>query len=150
MTSAKTEVTTTPPAILVDGSAYLYRAFHAMPPLTNSKGQPTGAIYGVVNMLRRLVTDYQPEIMVVVFDASGKTFRDDIYPEYKANRASMPDDMRTQIKPLYSVVEKMGFPLVIIEGVEADDVIGTLSVQASAAGLKTVISTGDKLSLIHI
>lgn len=144
MTSAKTEVTTTPPAILVDGSAYLYRAFHAMPPLTNSKGQPTGAIYGVVNMLRRLVTDYQPEIMVVVFDASGKTFRDDIYPEYKANRASMPDDMRTQIKPLYSVVEKMGFPLVIIEGVEADDVIGTLSVQATAAGLKTVISTGDK------
>lgn len=144
MTSAKNEPTSTAPAILVDGSAYLYRAFHAMPPLTNTKGQPTGAIYGVVNMLRRLVSDYQPEIMVVVFDASGKTFRDDIYPEYKANRASMPDDMRSQIKPLYSVVEKMGFPLVIVEGVEADDVIGTLSVQATAAGLKTVISTGDK------
>ncbi len=144
MTSVETKVTTTSPVILVDGSAYLYRAFHAMPPLTNSKGQPTGAIYGVVNMLRRLVTDYQPEIMVVIFDASGKTFRDDIYPEYKANRASMPDDMRTQIKPLYSVVEKMGFPLVIIDGVEADDVIGTLSVQATAAGLNTVISTGDK------
>ena len=132
------------PVILVDGSAYLYRAFHAMPPLTNAKGQPTGAIYGVVNMLRKLVADYQPEIMVVVFDASGKTFRDEIYAEYKANRASMPDDMRSQIKPLYSVVEKMGFPLVIIEGVEADDVIGTLSVQATSSGLSTVISTGDK------
>ncbi|ASJ70174.1 DNA polymerase I [Granulosicoccus antarcticus] len=132
------------PVILVDGSAYLYRAFHAMPPLTNAKGQPTGAIYGVVNMLRRLVADYQPTIMVVIFDASGKTFRDEIYTDYKANRASMPDDMRSQIKPLYEVVEKMGFPLVIIEGVEADDVIGTLSVQASLAGLKTVISTGDK------
>lgn len=132
------------PVILVDGSAYLYRAFHAMPPLTNAKGQPTGAIYGVVNMLRKLVADYQPEVMVVVFDASGKTFRDDIYAEYKANRASMPDDMRSQIKPLYSVVEKMGFPLVIINGVEADDVIGTLSVQATAAGLSTLISTGDK------
>ncbi len=132
------------PVVLVDGSAYLYRAFHAMPPLTNAKGQPTGAIYGVVNMLRRLVADYQPDVMVVVFDASGKTFRDEIYAEYKANRASMPDDMRSQIKPLYAVVEKMGFPLVIIDGVEADDVIGTLSVQATAAGLHTVISTGDK------
>jgi len=144
MTSAKTEEVSQPPVILVDGSAYLYRAFHAMPPLTNSKGLPTGAIYGVVNMLRRLVTDYQPEVMVVVFDASGKTFRDDIYAEYKANRARMPDDMRLQIQPLYSVVEKMGFPLMIVEGVEADDVIGTLSVQATEAGLKTVISTGDK------
>jgi len=143
MSSAKSEAAS-PPVVLVDGSAYLYRAFHAMPPLTNSKGQPTGAIYGVVNMLRRLVSDYQPEVMVVVFDASGKTFRDDIYEEYKANRARMPDDMRSQIKPLYSVVEKMGFPLVIVEGVEADDVIGTLSVQATKAGLKTVISTGDK------
>lgn len=144
MSSAKIEKETKRPVVLVDGSAYLYRAFHAMPPLTNAKGQPTGAIYGVVNMLRRLVSDYKPEVMVVVFDASGKTFRDDIYAEYKANRASMPDDMRTQIKPLYSVVEKMGFPLVIIDGVEADDVIGTLSVQATAAGLNTVISTGDK------
>jgi DNA polymerase-1 len=144
MSSAKILDAANRPVVLVDGSAYLYRAFHAMPPLTNAKGQPTGAIYGVVNMLRRLVSDYQPEVMVVIFDASGKTFRDDIYAEYKANRASMPDDMRTQIKPLYSIVEKMGFPLVIIEGVEADDVIGTLSVQATAAGLKTVISTGDK------
>lgn len=142
--AAKKDDAQTRPVILVDGSAYLYRAFHAMPPLTNAKGQPTGAIYGVVNMLRRLVADYQPDVMVVVFDASGKTFRDDIYDQYKANRASMPDDMRSQIKPLYSVVEKMGFPLVIVEGVEADDVIGTLSVQASAAGLETIISTGDK------
>lgn len=132
------------PVVLVDGSAYLYRAFHAMPPLNNSQGQPTGAIYGVVNMLRRLVADYQPQSMGVVFDASGKTFRDDIYKEYKANRERMPDDMRSQIKPLYSLVEKMGFPLLIVEGVEADDVIGTLSVQATAQGLKTIISTGDK------
>lgn len=132
------------PVILVDGSAYLYRAFHAMPPLTNAKGQPTGAIYGVVNMLRRLVGDYNPDVMVVVFDASGKTFRDDIYTEYKANRERMPDDMRSQIKPLYQVVEKMGFPLLIVNGVEADDVIGTLCVQATKAGLKTVVSTGDK------
>lgn len=142
--TAKTDTAADRPVILVDGSAYLYRAFHAMPPLTNAKGQPTGAIYGVVNMLRKLVADYQPTVMVVIFDASGKTFRDDIYTEYKANRARMPDDMRSQIKPLYEVVEKMGFPLVIVEGVEADDVIGTLSVQATAAGLKTIISTGDK------
>lgn len=115
-----------------------------MPPLTNSKGQPTGAIYGVVNMLRRLVTDYQPEYMAVIFDASGKTFRDDIYEEYKANRERMPDDMRAQIKPLYKLVELMGFPLLIVPGVEADDVIGTLSVQATEKGYSTIISTGDK------
>ena len=132
------------PVILVDGSSYLYRAFHAMPPLTTAKGQPTGAIYGVVNMLRRLVADYQPEIMVVVFDAKGKTFRDDIYKEYKANRPSMPDDMRSQIEPLHQLVACMGFPLLIIPGVEADDVIGTLAVQATEAGLNTIISTGDK------
>lgn len=142
--TAKTDTAADRPVILVDGSAYLYRAFHAMPPLSNAKGQPTGAIYGVVNMLRKLVADYQPTVMVVVFDASGKTFRDEIYTEYKANRARMPDDMRSQIKPLYEVVEKMGFPLVIVEGVEADDVIGTLSVQATKAGLKTIVSTGDK------
>ncbi len=115
-----------------------------MPPLTTANGQPTGAIYGVVNMLRRLVADYQPEIMVVIFDAKGKTFRDDIYKEYKANRPSMPDDMRTQIEPLHKLVESMGFPLLIIPGVEADDVIGTLAVQATTAGLNTIISTGDK------
>jgi len=127
------------PVILVDGSSYLYRA-----PLTTAKGQPTGAIYGVVNMLRRLVADYQPEIMVVIFDAKGKTFRDDIYKEYKANRPSMPDDMRMQIEPLHQLVESMGFPLLIVPGVEADDVIGTLAVQATKSGLNTIISTGDK------
>ncbi len=132
------------PVILVDGSSYLYRAFHAMPPLTTAKGQPTGAIYGVTNMLRRLVADYQPEVMVVVFDAKGKTFRDDIYKEYKSNRPPMPDDMRSQIEPLHQLVQSMGMPLMIVPGVEADDVIGTLAVQASKAGLKTVISTGDK------
>jgi len=144
MPSATVASTSDRPIILVDGSAYLYRAFHAMPPLTNSKGQPTGAIYGVVNMLRRLVTDYQPEYMAVIFDASGKTFRDDIYEEYKANRERMPDDMRAQIKPLYKLVELMGFPLLIVPGVEADDVIGTLSVQATEKGYSTIISTGDK------
>ncbi len=132
------------PVILVDGSSYLYRAFHAMPPLTTAKGQPTGAIYGVTNMLRRLVADYQPEVMVVVFDAKGKTFRDDIYKEYKSNRPPMPDDMRSQIEPLHQLVQSMGMPMMIVPGVEADDVIGTLAVQASKAGLKTVISTGDK------
>lgn len=132
------------PVILVDGSSYLYRAFHAMPPLTTATGQPTGAIYGVVNMLRRLVADYQPDIMVVVFDAKGKTFRDDIYKEYKSNRPPMPDDMRSQIEPLHQVVENMGMPLMIVEGVEADDVIGTLAVEATKAGLNTIISTGDK------
>ena len=144
MPSAKDAQSSDRPIVLVDGSAYLYRAFHAMPPLTNSKGQPTGAIYGVVNMLRRLVTDYQPEYMAVIFDASGKTFRDDIYDQYKATRASMPDDMRTQIKPLYKLVELMGFPLLIIPGVEADDVIGTLAVNATKKGMKTIVSTGDK------
>ena len=132
------------PVILVDGSSYLYRAFHAMPPLTTASGQPTGAIYGVANMLRRLVADYQPEIMVVVFDAKGKTFRDDIYKEYKSNRPPMPDEMRSQIEPLHQLVQNMGMPLLIVPGVEADDVIGTLAVQATQAGLNTVISTGDK------
>jgi len=132
------------PVILVDGSSYLYRAFHAMPPLTTAKGQPTGAIYGVANMLRRLVADYKPDIMAVVFDAKGKTFRDDIYKEYKSNRPPMPDDMRSQIEPLHQLVQGMGMPLLIVPGVEADDVIGTLAVQATAAGHKTVISTGDK------
>jgi len=132
------------PVILVDGSSYLYRAFHAMPPLTTASGQPTGAIYGVVNMLRRLVADYQPESMVVVFDAKGKTFRDKIFKEYKANRPSMPDEMRSQIEPLHKLVESMGMPMIIEPGVEADDVIGTLSVQATTAGLNTIISTGDK------
>ena len=144
MTRSAAKQSTDRPVVLVDGSAYLYRAFHAMPPLTTSSGQPVGAIYGVVNMLRRLVADYQPEHMAVIFDASGKTFRDDLYDQYKANRASMPDDMRLQIKPLHTVVQKMGFPLLIVPGVEADDVIGTLCVQATEMGLSTVVSTGDK------
>jgi DNA polymerase-1 len=130
--------------VLVDGSSYLYRAFHAMPSLTNSKQQPTGATYGIVNMMRRLLTDYDPEFIAVVFDAPGKTFRDDMYPEYKANRPSMPDEMRSQIEPIHKILEALGLPLLHIFGVEADDVIGTLSTQASSAGLEVLISTGDK------
>jgi DNA polymerase-1 len=132
------------PLVLVDGSSYLFRAFHGMPPLTNSKGADTGAIYGVVNMLRSLVKDYKPTHMVVVFDAKGKTFRDDIYPEYKANRAAMPDELRSQIAPLHKIVKAMGFTMIVQPGVEADDVIGTLARQASQAGISCVISTGDK------
>ena len=132
------------PLVLVDGSSYLFRAFHGMPPLTNSKGIDTGAIYGVVNMLRSLVKDYKPSHMVVVFDAKGKTFRDDIYPEYKANRPPMPNELRGQIAPLHKIVEAMGFTMIVEPGVEADDVIGTLARQASQAGIPCVISTGDK------
>ena len=130
--------------ILVDGSSYLYRAFHAMPSLTNSKGQPTGAVYGVINMLRRLIKDFQPEYMAMVFDAKGKTFRDDMYAEYKANRPPMPDELREQITPLHAIVQAMGLPMLIIDGVEADDVIGTLARQAAEAGMDCLISTGDK------
>tara|TARA_B110000211_G_scaffold11054_1_gene11605 strand:- start:130 stop:2904 length:2775 start_codon:yes stop_codon:yes gene_type:complete len=135
---------TTTPLILVDGSSYLYRAYHALPPLTNSKGKPTGAVKGVINMMRRLQKDYPDSTHVVVFDAKGKTFRDDIYPEYKANRPPMPDDLREQIAPIHQIVEAMGMPMLIIDGVEADDVIGTLAVQATAAKQAVVISTGDK------
>jgi len=135
---------TTAPFILVDGSSYLYRAYHAMPPLTNADGLATGAIYGVVNMLRKLLRDYKPELVTVVFDAKGKTFRNDMYPEYKATRPPMPDDLREQIEPLHDVVRAMGFPLLMVEGVEADDVIGTLAQQATDLKLETVISTGDK------
>jgi len=130
--------------VLVDGSSYLYRAFHAMPALTNSKGEPTGAVYGVTNMLRRLLNDYDPAHVAVVFDAKGKTFRDDLYPEYKANRPPMPDDLRRQIEPIHAIVRAMGFPLLCIEGVEADDVIGTLAKQAEEQGMKVIVSTGDK------
>ncbi len=130
--------------VLVDGSSYLYRAYHALPPLTNKAGEPTGAIYGVVNMLRRLLKDEKPEHIAVIFDAKGKTFRDDLYPEYKANRPPMPEDLRPQIEPLKMVVEAMGLPLLVIEGVEADDVIGTLAKQAEDHGLPVLISTGDK------
>lgn len=132
------------PFILVDGSSYLYRAYHAMPPLTNAEGLATGAIYGVVNMLRRLLRDYKPELVAVVFDAKGKTFRNDMYPEYKATRPPMPDDLREQIEPLHDVVRAMGFPLLMVDGVEADDVIGTLAHQATELKIETVISTGDK------
>ncbi|MBT3411289.1 MAG: DNA polymerase I [Halieaceae bacterium] len=134
----------TPPIVLVDGSSYVYRAFHALPPLTNSKGQATGAVKGVINMLRRLLKDYPESPVVGVFDAKGKTFRDDLYPEYKANRPSMPDELREQIVPIHSIVRAMGLPFLCVEGVEADDVIGTLARQASEQGRSVVISTGDK------
>ena len=137
-------MTNRPRLILVDGSSYLYRAFHALPSLSNSKGQHTGAIYGVANMLRRLIKDYHPERMAVVFDAKGKTFRDDLYAAYKANRPPMPEELRGQVELLHQLVEAMGLPMLVIDGVEADDVIGTLARQAAEAGMDTVISTGDK------
>ncbi len=130
--------------ILVDGSSYLYRAFHALPPLTNSQGEPTGAIVGVLNMLRKLLSDYEPEYVAVVFDAPGGSFRNQIYDQYKANRPPMADDLRCQIQPLHDIIRAMGLPLLMIEGVEADDVIGTLASQATELGMDTLISTGDK------
>jgi DNA polymerase-1 len=133
-----------PPFILVDGSSYLFRAYHALPPLTNSKGEATGAIVGVINMLRKLIDEYRPQYMAVVFDAPGGTFRNRLYEQYKANRPPMPDDLREQIAPLQQVVEAMGLPLLIVPDVEADDVIGTLAARASEQGMKTLISTGDK------
>ena len=132
------------PLILVDGSSYLYRAYHALPPLTNATGEPTGAIYGVVSMLRRLLEDHQSDRIAVVFDAPGRTFRDDLYAEYKANRPPMPSDLAEQRKPLKQLVEALGFPLIEITGVEADDVIGTLAVQATKVDIPVIISTGDK------
>lgn len=132
------------PLILVDGSSYLFRAYHAPPHLTNSRGEATGAIYGVVNMLKSLLKQYQPTQMAVVFDAKGPTFRNDMYSEYKAHRPPMPDDLRSQIAPLHRIIEAMGLPLLCVSGVEADDVIGTLARQASAQGRHTLISTGDK------
>jgi DNA polymerase-1 len=132
------------PLVLVDGSSYLYRAFHALPPLLSSKGQPTGAIKGVVSMLKRLQLDYPGSVVAVIFDAKGKTFRDDIYPEYKANRPSMPDDLRAQIEPLHAVIAALGMPLISVPGVEADDVIGTYCHQATQQGIDVVVSTGDK------
>ncbi len=130
--------------LLVDGSSYLYRAFHAMPDLRNALGEPTGAIYGVINMLRRLRNDYKADYLACVFDAKGKTFRDDLYADYKANRAPMPDDLVAQIAPLHDAVRALGWPLLMIDGVEADDVIGTLAHMATREGVKTVVSTGDK------
>ena len=130
--------------LLVDGSSYLYRAFHAMPDLRNAEGAPTGAIYGMINMLRRLRQDYSAAYMACVFDAKGKTFRDDLYPDYKAQRAPMPEDLVRQIEPIHEVVRALGWPILMVEGIEADDVIGTLAVQAAAEGLSAVVSTGDK------
>lgn len=132
------------PLILVDGSSYLYRAFHALPPLVNSAGQPTGAVKGVINMIKSLQKEYSDSELIIVFDAKGKTFRDDIFAEYKANRPPMPDDLRVQVGPIFEIIRAMGLPLVIIDGVEADDVIGSLSKQCSAKGEKVLVSTGDK------
>jgi len=132
------------PLILVDGSSYLYRAYHAFPPLTNGAGEPTGAMYGVLNMLRSLLLQYQPSHVAVVFDAKGKTFRDELFAEYKSHRPPMPDDLRAQIEPLHQMVKSMGLPLLVVAGVEADDVIGTLALEAEKAGHSVLISTGDK------
>ncbi|HEX7031266.1 MAG TPA: DNA polymerase I [Gammaproteobacteria bacterium] len=132
------------PFVMVDGSSYLYRAFHAMPPLKNSRGEPTGALYGVANMLRRLPKEYGTDNIVVVFDAKGPTFRDDLFKEYKAHRPPMPDDLRSQVEPLCQLVEALGFPILRVSGVEADDVIGTLAMQALEDSREVVISTGDK------
>jgi len=130
--------------LLVDGSSYLYRAFHALPDLRNAAGEPTGAIYGVLNMLRRLLADHKADYLACVFDAKGKTFRDDLYAQYKANRAPMPDDLGIQIEPLFEAIRALGWPLLQIEGVEADDVIGTLAREAEKENVRCVISTGDK------
>lgn len=136
--------TTSTPIILVDGSSYLYRAYHALPPLQNSKGLATGAVKGVINMLRRLLKDYPGSQVAVIFDAKGKTFRDDIYADYKANRPPMPDDLREQVQPIHDIIHAMGLPLIVVDGVEADDVIGTYANQATRLGLEVVVSTGDK------
>ncbi|MCP4234773.1 MAG: DNA polymerase I, partial [Aestuariibacter sp.] len=129
--------------VLVDGSSYLFRAYHAIRNLSHN-GFPTNAMYGVLNMLQKLVKDEQPDNIAVVFDAKGKTFRNDIYAEYKAHRPPMPDDLRDQIEPLHEIIRAQGYPLICIAGVEADDVIGTLSVEADARGYQVLISTGDK------
>ncbi|MDI9819793.1 MULTISPECIES: DNA polymerase I [unclassified Legionella] len=132
------------PLILIDGSSYFFRAFHALPPLVTSKGQPTGAIYGVANMVKKLIKDYAPQQIAVVFDAKGKTFRDDWYPDYKAHRPPMPDELHCQFQPLLTVLEAMGLPILIVEGVEADDVIGTLTQEATRQGQSVLVSTSDK------
>ena len=132
------------PLVLVDGMGYLFRAFYALPPLTTSRGEPTGAVRGVLSMLYKLLDDYEPERIAVVFDAPGKTFRDDLYSDYKANRPPFPPDLKAQIEPILEAVEAMGLAILRIDGVEADDVIGTLADKASRAGLTTLISTSDK------
>jgi len=130
--------------VLIDGSSYLYRAYHALPNLTNSGGDATGALHGVLNMINKLVREEAAKHVAVVFDAPGKTFRDEIFAEYKATRPPMPDDLRSQVEPILEVIKAMGLPLLQVEGVEADDVIGTLCKQAAAAGLNVLVSTGDK------
>src|SRR5450830_242162 len=130
--------------LLVDGSSYLYRAFHALPDMRNAEGAPTGALYGIINMLRRLRNDYPASYIACIFDAKGKTFRDDLYAEYKATRKSMPEDLALQIEPIHAAVRALGWPILMVEGIEADDVIGTLGVRAAEEGLKTIVSTGDK------
>jgi DNA polymerase-1 len=130
--------------LLVDGSSYVYRAFHALPDLRNARNEPTGAIYGVLNMLRKLRVDVPADYSACVFDAKGKTFRDDWYPEYKANRVRMPDDLSVQVEPLLEAVRALGWPLLMVDGVEADDVIGTLGCMAAQRGVSTVVSTSDK------
>lgn len=132
------------PLVLVDGSSYLYRAFHALPPLTTSSGQPTGAVKGVISMVRRLLKDYPGSPVVVVFDAKGKTFRDELFEAYKSHRPPMPDELRAQIEPIHKIIRAMGLPLLVVDGVEADDVIGTLAIEAAANHYEVVISTGDK------
>lgn len=130
--------------ILVDGSSFLFRAFHAVPPLTNSKGEPTNAVYGVSNMLRKLINDYATPYFAVVFDAPGKTFRHELYDQYKAHRPPMPDELRVQIQPLHDLIRALGLPLIIEHGVEADDVLGSLAQNAARQGFNVIISTGDK------
>src|SRR5688500_1479202 len=133
-----------PDLVLADGSSYLYRAFHALQPFSNSRGEPTGAVFGVLNMLNKFLKDYDPERIAVVFDASGKTFRDELFAEYKAHRPPMPDDLRSQIQPLFEAVKGLGLPILRESGVEADDVIGTLACTAAKQNLSVLISTGDK------
>jgi DNA polymerase-1 len=134
----------TKPLILVDGSSYLYRAFHALPPLTNSRGEPTGAIYGVVGMLKKLLAEHEPGYIAVVFDAKGKTFRSELYAQYKATRPPMPDELIVQAEPLREIIDALGLPLLCVPGVEADDVIGTLARAAESQGIPVLMSTGDK------
>lgn len=130
--------------ILVDGSSYFYRAYHALPPLSNTKGMPTGAIHGVLNMLKKLIKDHNPKYLAMIFDAKGKTFRDDLYAEYKANRGPMPDDLQLQVKPLHAIIAHLGVPVIVMQGVEADDVIGSLTHTMTKQGYRVLISTGDK------
>ena len=137
-------MTRSPDLVLVDASSYVYRAFHALPPLSNSRGEPTGAVLGVLNMLLKFMKDYQPRRIAVVFDAPGRTFRDELFAQYKAHRPGMPDELRAQIEPLLKIIEAQGLPLLRVPGVEADDVIGTLACRAARAGQSVLISTGDK------